>query len=90
MKIVFLERAVEDLICFKRYYTRIFLEGAAGARERYRKAFEAFEFNPYSGRPGDDECCEFVILRTPFIVVYRVSDARLEVLRVWDDRAERT
>lgn len=56
---------------------------AVAVYERIRDRVARLASLPYTGRPGRlRDTRELVIAATPYIVVYRVRSARLEVLRV--------
>ena len=46
--------------------------------------------NPHIGRPSASRAGlrELLIPRTPFVLLYRVTPRRIEILRVLDGRAE--
>jgi addiction module RelE/StbE family toxin len=72
-------------------------EQSAGAAARivneiHSKTDRLLSANPFIGRPGEIEGTrELVIIGTPYIVAYRVTDTRIEVLfvqhgaRQWPD-----
>ena len=74
------------------YYARIFPEGAKRMAERYLRALDVLQENPLIGHPviGMRSVREFAIPRTPFSFIYRVAENRIEVLRVWDQRGNRS
>ena len=91
MKIVYLPSARDDLVWMRSYYSRVFPEGSARARAHFRSAQRMLAANPELGRPTDVATVrELQVARTPFSILYRLGKARIEVLRVWDGRAERT
>lgn len=90
MNIVFLPRARADLDWFRQYYERIFPDGAARAREQFAKTIEMLREHPLAGRQGEENTREIVLGRTPFLFVYVVREDRIEIIRVWDQRAGRS
>lgn len=74
------------------YYTRIFPDGAKRAAERYLRALDVLQKNPLIGHPviGMRGVREFAIPRTPFSFIYRVAEDQIEVLRIWDQRGNRS
>ena len=89
MRLVYLESTRLDLVWFRTYYRSVFQEGAAQAGARYVKAIDNLRANPYIGPPiGQDGLRKLVIPKTPFVVFYRVSDDRIEIVRIWDQRAD--
>ena len=92
MKLVFLPSTRPDLLWMRTYYTSVFPAGARRAAGHYRSACRAIRENPLIGHPVEDmpEIREFAIRRTPFSVIYRVVGERIEVLRIWDQRGDRS
>lgn len=92
MKLVFLPSTRPDLLWMRTYYTSVFPAGARRAAEHYRLACSVIRENPLIGHSLEDipEIREFAIQRTPFSVIYRVIDDRIEVLRIWDQRGDRS
>ena len=89
MRLVYLPRAVRDIAWMRDYYGRVFPEGRAKARDHLRAAERLLVEHPEIGRPTDvSQVRELVIARTPFTFIYRLKDDRIEILRVWDDRAD--
>lgn len=86
-RLIYLGSANEDLRWFFLYYTRVFPEGGPKARKRLAEVETLLSDNPLMGRPiAPDPLRLFHISRTPFSLIYRVTDTRIEVLRVIDDR----
>ena len=92
MKLVFLPSTLSDLAWMRSYYTQVFPDGARRAAEQYRRASRIVRDNPLVGHPVEDipNVREFSIPRTPFSFIYRLGDDRIEVLRVWDQRGDRS
>lgn len=88
MRVVFLESAARDLQWFRHYYRTVFPEGSAKARAHVMASIRTLSGNPYAGHPSDvvPGVRELSIPRTPFVVIYRVTEAQIEVLRFWDTR----
>ncbi len=88
MRIVYLPSTRRDLSWFRYYYRAVFPEGDARARDQFKATQALLGANPYVGRPAEDHSGvhELPILRTPFLLIYRVTDAQIEVLRLWDTR----
>jgi plasmid stabilization system protein ParE len=88
MRLVWAPGALRDLLWFRHYYERVFLEGTAGARDRLRSAERLLLDNPHLGRPlHRPGIRRLTLARTPFFLVYRISPHRIEVLRLIDGRA---
>lgn len=92
MKLVFLPSTRPDLLWMRTHYTSVFPAGAKRAAEYYRLACSVIRENPLIGHSVEDipGIREFAIQRTPFSVIYRVIDDRIEVLRIWDQRGDRS
>lgn len=92
MKLVFLPSTRSDLAWMRTYYTQVFPDGAKRAAEQYHRASGIARDNPLVGHPVEDigDIREFSIPRTPFSLIYRVVEDRIEVLRVWDQRGDRS
>ena len=90
MKVAYLRSALPDLNWFRAYYEAIFPEGARHALLQRRAIERLLRENPFAGRvvQEDTDTRAFPISRTPFIMVYRVKDDRIEVLRIWDGRRD--
>ncbi|KQT64397.1 type II toxin-antitoxin system RelE/ParE family toxin [Aureimonas sp. Leaf460] len=89
MRVVLLDTARTDLIWFRRYYRRVFPEGGREGVRRFNRMLKALALMPELGRVVVADNREVQISRTPFSIVYRVRSDRIEVLRVWDQRADR-
>ena len=76
----------------RNYYAHIFPDGAKRAAEHYVRASDVIRDNPLVGRTVEEALGvrELSIPRTPFSFIYRVVDDRIEVLRIWDQRGDRT
>lgn len=91
MEVVYLDTALEDMGWFRRYYAAVFLEGRGIARESLRRTERLIAENPSVGHVTDGQTGvrEFPLRRTPFSVLYRVRDNRIEILRIFDQRSFR-
>lgn len=85
MKLVYLPTAFPDVVWMRRYYRNIFPQGAKKAREQLYAVERLIMENPNVGRHFR-EGREFPIVRTPFVMVYRVRGDTIEIVRVWDAR----
>ena len=92
MKLVFLPSTRADLVWMRTYYEKIFVDGARRAAAQYRKSCDLIQANPSIGHPveGMERVREFSVPRTPFSFIYRVIGNRIEILRVWDQRGDRS
>ncbi len=91
MKVVFLPSAAPDLRWFTLYYRFVFPQGRSTARRHMANAVELLSGNPAAGRPlPDSDQRELVILRTPFVLLYRIGASEIEILRLKDACADPT
>ena len=88
MRIVYLPSCTKDFAWFRQYYTAVFPAGELNAKKQFLAIEQALRTNPFIGHPSDshEDVRELHIPKTPFTVIYRVSEAQIEVLRLWDDR----
>lgn len=88
MKIVFLPSAAQDIAWFRFYYQSVFPEGSKNAKAHLKSMQRLLAANPFMGHPseGRDHVRELPVVRTPFTLIYRVTDTQIEVLRLWDNR----
>lgn len=91
MRIFYLPAAVDDLVWFRSYYTRVFPAGDIHARKQFTAVRKALLAHPALGKIIDSErqVFEFSIPRTPFSIIYHVQGEDIRVLRVWDGRRHR-
>lgn len=88
MKLVYLDSTRPDLAWYRVYYRSVFPEGSRNAATSYLKIIDLLTTNPYIGQPiGQDGLRKLTIPRTPFALFYRVSGDVIEIVRVWDQRA---
>jgi len=88
MKIVFLRSSEPDLSWFGHYYRSVFPEGRRNAQREMSATLQKLSVHPEIGpKEADAQSRRLVILRTPFALIYRVTQDRIEILRVRDDRA---
>lgn len=90
MKVIYLRTALSDLAWFRVYYERIFPEGEKRALLQRRAVERLLRENPFAGHVVQEATATraFPISRTPFILIYRAKDDRVEVLRLWDNRRD--
>ena len=87
MRVLLLRSALSDLNWLRAYYSSVFPEGERRAIEQLNKIIALLEMNPYLGKPGTAEGSrEFHIPKTPFTLIYRVTEKNIEIARIWDER----
>ena len=89
MRIVFLPPARFDLRWMRNYYTTIFPDGKERTERQFDALLTALRAHPYLGRESDTvpTARQLAIPRTPFVLIYRVREDRIEILRVADSRS---
>ena len=89
MNIVFLPSTRKGLRWFRQYYMSVFAEGKMNADKQFLAMKRVLVTTPDAGRPivGTD-CRISGVPRTPFSVIYRLVDDRVEVMYVYDQRAK--
>ena len=90
MKLVFLQSCTSDLVWMRRYYRSVFPQGSVLAQQQFIKTKNLIKTNPYIGEaiPEFEGAREFPVIRTPFSIIYRIHEGRIEVLRVVDNRSD--
>jgi addiction module RelE/StbE family toxin len=83
-KILWQRQAITNLNDAREYIQAQNPEAARSIINRIEKVINQLQFFPMSGRPGRrSNTRELVVTRTPFIVVYRVSEDSLEILSLF-------
>ena len=83
MKTVWSAQAIDDLVALRRYIRDFNPAAAADTAQRIVEAVETLEDHPHMGRAGRlPNTREWVVQGTPFIIPYRVSDERREIIAV--------
>ena len=86
MRIVFLSLAVKDLASIRSYIAADNPEAARRVAARLKKLIQGLAAMPNMGKAGQvfgtKELVTPKIGKTPYVVVYRVREDRLEILRI--------
>ena len=91
MKIVYLANTRDDLLWMRQYYEIIFPEGSKNAQKQFHAVEDILLANPFIGHETHRKSVrEFSIPKTPFSYIYRAFPDRIEVLRIWDERQDRS
>ena len=91
MRIKFLRSALEDLKWLRFYYESVFPQGTRKAQKQYYLAKSLLKENPYIGHSTDvKNVREFSIPTIPFSFIYCINEDVIEVLRIWDERQDRS
>jgi plasmid stabilization system protein ParE len=89
MKLSFRATAQQDLRWFEYYHTHRVSGGRKKAELRLRAAIQLLKANPYAGvSVGEGNARSFPVLRTAFVLHYVVISDTIEIVRVWDSRAD--
>lgn len=87
MPIVWLSLAVQDVLKIRTYIAERDPQSAGNVGSRIDKAVGNLAQMPNMGRPGRIfGTRELVVRGTPYLVVYRLQNARVEILRVLHGR----
>ncbi len=83
MDIIWLDRARREVVHIREYIARDNPRAARQVARRILEFTEKLRTTPSIGRPGRlYGTRELVVTRTPFIILYRVRDGVIEILRV--------
>lgn len=89
MQIKYLDAALDDMIWFRHYYTKVFSAGKQNARTRLLKTEQLIAQNPSIGE-ADEQLAgvrEYPIPGIPFTVLFRLMSDSIEILRIYDQRS---
>jgi toxin ParE1/3/4 len=90
MRIRWTLAAAEDLEHIKSYLTGHFPEVAQSTVIELYGAIRSLKLSPLRGRPGrEDGTRELVLARLPYVVVYRMKEQAIEVLRIFHGAQDR-
>ena len=89
MKIVYLPSTIQDIEWMAYYYQEVFPEGACNLRKHLYALEKTLSANPFIGHTFENtEVRELHIPKTPFSLIYQISEFRIEILRFWDQRRD--
>lgn len=84
MKAVWRARARADLDAAIAYLSNESISGARSTREGILRSVALLEQWPDAGRAGRRaDLREFVVPKTPYLIIYRRSGSTLFILRIW-------
>jgi len=84
LKVEWTHPALADLIEAQNFIAREKSEAANDIARKVWKASKELGENPEIGRSGHiNGTREWVVGQTPYLIVYRIKNNRLEILRVW-------
>ena len=83
MSILWSRRAGADMIALRAYIAKRDPRAAAGTARRILRSIERLKKFPASGWPGRvPETRELIVPKSPYLVVYRLDQETIEILRV--------
>jgi plasmid stabilization system protein ParE len=89
MKLSFRATALQDLKWFELYHSERVSGGRKNAARQLRSTLKLLKTNAFAGKPvGVADARSFPVRKTPFVLHYLVVDDTIEILRVWDSRAD--
>ncbi len=87
LKVEWTHPALADLIEAQTYISQENPQAAKNVAQKVWEASQKLTENPEIGRAGHvDGTREWVVQQTPYLIVYRVKDERIEILRVWHSK----
>ncbi|WP_367278694.1 type II toxin-antitoxin system RelE/ParE family toxin [uncultured Sulfitobacter sp.] len=91
MRIKYSERALRDSAWFRQYYGSVFPAGRENAAQSLINLQSLLKVHPYIGQrvPNMESVRRMPIPKTPFVLIYRVTETQIEVLRLRDSRQGR-
>lgn len=87
MKVEWTRPALSDLIEAQAYIAQENFSAAKSIAQKIWDASKQLVKNPEIGRTGHvDGTREWVVGQTPYLIVYRIKEDQIEILRVWHSR----
>ena len=87
-KIIYAKSATKDVAWFREYYDER-PELAKNGLLNYRKTKNTLAGFPLTGRPIKGEKYQKSIPNTPFVIIYKLTERHLVILRVKDTRGNK-
>lgn len=89
MKLRYLPEARRDAVWWRIYFKRSFPQGAGKAAQYLRVSEQVLKDNPQIGVKLDiRDLRKLSIPRTPFALIYRLTDDAIEIVRLYDMRQQ--
>jgi addiction module RelE/StbE family toxin len=89
MIVVFSDDAIEDLSSILAYLTERNPKAADRIGRRLVEAADKIAPFPHSGRPGLRDGTREIPTVWPYVIVYRVTETEVQILRVWHSAQDR-
>lgn len=81
--VVWSRRAARNMISIRRYIQQFNPEAAKSMAKRILESVQAISEHPQIGRAGcDSRTREFSVPGTPYLIIYMIQDATLEIVAV--------
>ncbi|MEE9363093.1 MAG: type II toxin-antitoxin system RelE/ParE family toxin [Cellulophaga sp.] len=92
MQVIYLESSLDDIEWMRFYYRNIFPSGKKEAIKHIKTAENLLVNHPDIGQAYENNknIKELVVNKTPFTFIYRVKNENIEILRLWDQRGNRS
>lgn len=82
-ELLWTRRSLRDVESIFNYISQEREESARTVVSRIQKSVQSLAFHPFMGREGRKPGTrELVVLKTPYVVVYRVKEGQTQILRV--------
>lgn len=89
MPVSFSPEAIEDLIKIRDYIGQENPFAASRVAVQLLAACDRLEYMPERGRPGFVAGTREITTVWPYVIVYRVSAANVEIIRIWHGAQDR-
>lgn len=89
MKVRLSPPAQADLRRIKAYLSARSPAGAKRVTEAIQATIGHIRMNPLAARPGLPGTREAAVVRTPYVIIYRVTQSKAEVLRIYHGAQDR-
>ncbi|MEC4591873.1 MULTISPECIES: type II toxin-antitoxin system RelE/ParE family toxin [Nitrospirillum] len=89
MRVVWSVPALRDVIGHRAYIAQFNPIAATDIAQRLAAAGDSLKTFPRRGRPGSKPGTREVTVIYPYVIVYKIEDDRVLILRVWHGSQER-
>lgn len=89
MRVSFTSEALSDLAAIRDYIGQDSPSAASRIAVQLVAACDALEHLPQRGRPGRVEQTRELTLIWPYVIVYRVKEDEVQIVRIWHGAQER-
>ena len=89
MKVIYLAETRRDVAWWRIYYRKVFPQGGSNAYRILLASERLLQENPMAGAKVEtSELRKLTIPNTPFALIYRVRNGRIEIHRLFDMRQQ--